>query len=70
MPNLMDFCEALALEGRLAQNYDEFLEETENKQAQRNLKKLITLSAEKMKILHSIVKDAPWNLKHERGIKR
>ena len=63
MANLMDFCEALAMEGRLAQQYVEFLDEAENKQAKRDIKKLVALSTQKMKILHGIVKDAPWNLK-------
>lgn len=63
MANLMDFCETLAMEGRLAQQYVEFLDETENKQARQDVKKLISLSTQKMKILHGLVKDAPWNLK-------
>lgn len=63
MANLMDFCEALAMEGRLAQQYVEFLDETENKQARQDVKKLISLSTQKMKILHGLVKNAPWNLK-------
>lgn len=63
MANLMDFCEALAMEGRLAQQYVEFLDETENKKAKQDLKKLVALSTQKMKILHAIIKEAPWNLK-------
>ncbi len=62
MANLMDYCELLAEEGRLAQEYLELAEKTENKKAKTDLRKLAKLSTDKMKILHAIVKDAPWNL--------
>lgn len=62
MANLMDFCELLAEEGRLAQEYLKIAAESNNKKAKTDLKKLAKLSTDKMKILHAIVKDAPWNL--------
>ena len=58
----MDYCELLAEEGRLAQEYLEMADTTENKKAKSDLKKLAKLSTDKMKILHAIVKNAPWNV--------
>ena len=62
MATLMDYCELLAEEGRLAQEYLEMADKTENKKTKSDLKKLAKLSTDKMRILHAIVKTAPWNI--------
>ncbi len=62
MTNLMDFCELLAEEGRLAQEYTVMSKKIKSKEGRMQAKKLAELSIEKMKILHSIVKNAPWNI--------
>ncbi len=62
MANIMDFCEFLAEEGRLAQEYTELSKKIKSKEGRVQVKKLAELSVEKMKILHTIVKNAPWNI--------
>lgn len=65
MANLMDFCECLATEGRLAQNYVKYIDESKNEDSIKRLKQLEKLSLEQMKILHGIIVDYPWILEVE-----
>ena len=67
MANLMDISEALAKEGRLAQEYERLKEEAVNEEFKLQLEELGKLSVEKMRILHKIIKEGSW-LKHETGI--
>lgn len=67
MANLMDLSEALAKEGRLAQDYVKYQNEAKNEGFKKSLKMLEKLSVEKMKILHKLISEGPW-LKHEEGI--
>lgn len=61
MASLMRFCQLLAEEGYQAQEYVEMLEQATNVKAKKDLKKIISLSKQKMRILHGIIKGAPWN---------
>ena len=67
MTNIMDLCESLAKEGRLAQDYVQFDKKARNEDFKKELKELKKLSVEKMRILHKIIKEGPW-LEHEEGI--
>lgn len=69
MANLMDFCECLAKEGRLAQDYVKFIDESKNEESIKRLKQLEKLSIEQMKILHGIIVDYPWVLEVEEETK-
>lgn len=63
----MDLSEALAKEGRLAQDYVKFGKEAKNEGFKKALRDLEKLSVEKMRILHKVIKEGPW-LEHEEGI--
>lgn len=66
MANLMDYCELLATEGRLAQEYADLAKKSNNSKAKKELKTLAQLSSQKMKILHAIIKNAPWNFEYDK----
>lgn len=63
MANIMDLCESLAQEGRLAQKYTNYKKETKDKKGKERIDKLVELSKKKMAILHELIKEGRWNLK-------
>ena len=63
MPNIMDLSEALALEGRMAQEYQELGKQVKSKLGKREMKELADLSKKKMAILLDLIKKGSWNVK-------
>ncbi|MDO8490222.1 MAG: hypothetical protein Q7S47_02280 [bacterium] len=64
MANVMDFCELLAQEGRAAQLLQQFQNEASSKEGKKKIQNLRKLSVQKMRVLHEIIKDAPWNFEY------
>ncbi|MBU0531276.1 hypothetical protein KJ910_02160 [Patescibacteria group bacterium] len=62
MPNIMDLSEALALEGRLAQEYEDLGKQVKSKSGKKDMNKLSDLSKEKMSILLELIKKGKWNV--------
>jgi len=62
MSNIMDLSEALALEGHLAQDYEEFGKQVKSKSGKKEMKELSDLSKKKMSILLDIIKKGNWNV--------
>ena len=60
MANLMDICEALAQEGKLAQKYAGFQKEIKDKNGKARMEQLIELSKKQMDILLQIIKEGNW----------
>ena len=63
MPNIMDLSEALALEGHLAQDYQELGKQVKSKSGKKEMKELANLSKKKMAILLDLIKKGNWNVK-------
>jgi hypothetical protein len=63
MPNIMDLSEALALEGRMAQEYLDLGKQVKSKSGKKEMKTLVDLSKKKMAILLDLIKKGNWNVK-------
>ena len=63
MPNLMDMCESLVQEGRLAQNYVKFQKTVKDKNGKAKFEELLKLSKKQMEILLNIIKEGKWVVK-------
>ena len=60
MANIIDFSNALTQEGKLAKTYAKLAEESTNEEYKKHLEELVSLSEQKMKLVHKLLTEINW----------